>query len=67
MSKAKESQTMLRWMKLNSNKLKWAKWVGLEGLFNLQWTMPREDMFHSVDLVTSWINLLNQMLEEGSS
>ncbi len=25
MSKAKESQTMLRWMKLNSNKLKWAK------------------------------------------
>ncbi len=42
MSKAKESQKMLQWMKMESNELKWARLVGLESMFNLQWTMPRE-------------------------
>jgi hypothetical protein len=40
MSKVKESQKMLQWMKMDSNKLKWVKQVNLKGLFNLQWTMP---------------------------
>jgi hypothetical protein len=44
MSKVKESQKMLQWMKMDSNKLKWARQVVLESLFNLQWTMPREDL-----------------------
>ncbi len=44
MSKAKESQKMLQWMKVDSNELKWARLIGLENLFNLQWTMLREDM-----------------------
>jgi hypothetical protein len=35
MSKAKESQKMLQWMKMDSNELKWVKRVGLEGLFNM--------------------------------
>jgi hypothetical protein len=43
-SKAKESQKMLQWMKMDSNELKWARQVVLESLFNLQWTMPREDL-----------------------
>jgi hypothetical protein len=28
------SHKMLQWMKMDSNKLKWDKQVGLEGLFN---------------------------------
>ncbi len=44
MSKANESYKMLQWMKMDSNELKWARQANLEGLFNLQWTMPREDM-----------------------
>ncbi len=35
---------MLQWMKIDSNELKWARQVSLEGLFNLQWTMLREGM-----------------------
>ncbi len=35
---------MLQWMKMDSNELKWARQVVLESLFNLQWTMPREDL-----------------------
>jgi hypothetical protein len=30
---------MLQWMTMHSNELKWAKQTGLEGLFNLHWTM----------------------------
>jgi hypothetical protein len=30
-----ESQKMLQWMKMDSNKLKWLKQTGLEGLFNM--------------------------------
>ncbi len=52
MSKAKESQKMLRWMKMDSNKPKWAKWVGLESLLNLQWTMLREHVFK--DFLWTW-------------
>jgi hypothetical protein len=44
MFKAKESQKMLQWMKMDSNELKWVKWDDLESLFNLKWTMPREDL-----------------------
>ncbi len=44
MSKVKESQKMLQWMKMDSNELKWARRVGLEGLFNLKWSMPTEDL-----------------------
>jgi hypothetical protein len=44
MSKAKKSQKMLRWMKMDSNELKWAKWIDLESLLSLQWTTPREDL-----------------------
>jgi hypothetical protein len=35
MSKAKESQKMLKWMKMDSNEFKWARQAGLESLFNL--------------------------------
>jgi hypothetical protein len=35
MSKVKDSQKMLQWMKMDCNKLKWARQVGLESLFNL--------------------------------
>jgi hypothetical protein len=35
MSKAKESQRMLQWMKIDSNKFKWARQADLESLFNL--------------------------------
>jgi hypothetical protein len=34
-SKAKENQKMLQWMKMDSNELKWARWANLESLFNL--------------------------------
>jgi hypothetical protein len=44
MSKAKESHKMLQWMKMDSNKFKWARRTNLESLFNLQWTMPIKDM-----------------------
>ncbi len=44
MSKAKKSQKMLQWMKMDSNELKWARWAGLEGLFKLLWTTPWEDL-----------------------
>ncbi len=57
-SKAKESQKMLYWMKMDSNKLKWARWVGLEGLFNLQWTMPRKDLLQ--DFLQTW-----EAMEDG--
>ncbi len=43
-SKAKESQKMLQWMKMDSNEFKWARRVDLEGLFNLQWNTPRKDL-----------------------
>ncbi len=33
-SKGKERQKMLQWMKMDSIKLKWAKQAGLESLFN---------------------------------
>ncbi len=29
---------------MDSNELKWAQQAGLEGLFNLEWTMLREDL-----------------------
>jgi hypothetical protein len=35
MFKAKEIQKMLQWIKMNVNKLKWAKWANLENLFTL--------------------------------
>jgi hypothetical protein len=35
MFKANESQKMLQWMKMDSTELKWAKRVGLKGMFNL--------------------------------
>jgi hypothetical protein len=41
-SKAKENQKMLQWMKMNSNEFKWARRAGLENLFNLQWTTLRK-------------------------
>jgi hypothetical protein len=41
MSKVKENQKMLQWIKMDSNKLKWARQAGLESLFNLQWITPR--------------------------
>jgi hypothetical protein len=44
MFKAKESQKMLQWMKMDSNEFRWAKQADLEGMFNLQWTMPRKDL-----------------------
>ncbi len=47
-SKVKESQKMLQWMEMDSNELKWARQVVLESLFNLQWTMPREDLLWDI-------------------
>jgi hypothetical protein len=47
MSMAKESQKMLQWMKMDSNELKWARQDSLESLFNLQWTMLREDLLRN--------------------
>jgi hypothetical protein len=44
MFKVKESQKMLHWMKMDSNELKWARQASLEGLFNLQWTTPSENL-----------------------
>jgi hypothetical protein len=35
MFKAKETQKMLQWMKMDSNKLKRAKQIGLEGIFKV--------------------------------
>ncbi len=35
MFKAKKNQNMLQWMKIDSNELKWANHVDLEGLFNM--------------------------------
>jgi hypothetical protein len=35
---------MLQWMKKDSNELKWARWADLESMFNMQCTMPRENM-----------------------
>ncbi len=52
MSKVKESQKMLLWMKMDSSKLKGVKWAGLESLFNLQWTMTREDLLR--DFLWTW-------------
>ncbi len=37
---------------MDSNKLKWAKQASLEGLFNLQWIAPREDLLHN--FLQSW-------------
>jgi len=39
-SKVKRAKKMLQWMMMDSNKFKWAKRIGLEVLFNLQWTTP---------------------------
>jgi hypothetical protein len=47
MSKVKENQKMLQWIKMDSNKLKWARQDGLESLFNLQWTTPKEDLLRN--------------------
>jgi hypothetical protein len=44
MSKVKESEKMLQWMKMDSNELKWARQAHLESLFNLQWTTRKEDL-----------------------
>ncbi len=44
MSKVKESQKMLQWMKMDSIEFKWARRANLEGLFNLKWIMLREDL-----------------------
>jgi hypothetical protein len=46
-SKAKESQKMLQWMMMDSNKLKWAKQADLQSVFNLQWTTPRKDLLRN--------------------
>ncbi len=34
-SKAKGAQKMLQWMKMDLDNYKWAKQIGLEGLFNI--------------------------------
>ncbi len=39
---------MLQWMKMDSNKLKWARQANLEGLFNLQWTMSPKDLLQDI-------------------
>ncbi len=44
MSKAKDSQKMLQWMKMDSNELNMFKHAYLENKFNMQWTTPREDL-----------------------
>ncbi len=31
-------------MKIDSKELKWVRQASLEGMFNLQWTTPREDL-----------------------
>jgi hypothetical protein len=36
MSKVKETQKMLQWMKMDSSEFKWAKRKSLENLFTLQ-------------------------------
>ncbi len=38
---------MLQWMKMDSNELKWVRRASLESLFNLKWTMPREDLLQN--------------------
>ncbi len=43
-SKVKENHKMLQWMKMDSNELKWDRRAGLEGLLNLQWTTPQQDL-----------------------
>jgi len=35
MSKAKETQKMLQWIKMNANEFKWAKQASLENMFTL--------------------------------
>jgi hypothetical protein len=35
-------QKMLEWMKMDPNEFNWVKKVGLERIFNLQWTMPKK-------------------------
>ncbi len=47
MSKVKESNKMLQWMKMAWNKLKWVIRASLESLFKLQWTMPREEILQN--------------------
>jgi len=32
---------------MDSNELKWARQVGLESMFNLQWTTPRKDLLRN--------------------
>jgi len=39
-------------MKMDSNEFKWVKRVGLESLFNLQWTTPKEDLLW--DFLRTW-------------
>jgi hypothetical protein len=39
-------------MKMESNELKWVKRASLESMFNLQWTMPWEDLLW--DFLQTW-------------
>ncbi len=47
MSEVKENHKGLEWMKVDSNKLKWVRWAGLESMFNLQCTKPTEDLLQN--------------------
>jgi hypothetical protein len=46
-SKAKENQKMLQWMKMDSNELKCVRQASLESMFNLQWTMPKKTYYET--------------------
>ncbi len=50
MSKVKEIKKMLQWMKMDPNEYIWANKANLEGLFDIWWTTPREDLGHG-----SWV------------
>ncbi len=52
MSKVKNSQKMLQWMKMDSNEFKWARQVDSDSLFNLQWTMLGKDLLQ--DFLQTW-------------
>ncbi len=42
--KAKETQKMLQWIKMDTNELKWARQISLENLFTLQWIALQKDL-----------------------
>ncbi len=60
MSKVKETQKMPQWIKMNTNKFKWVRWVNLEDLFTLQWIAPWEDLlqefFTNMGKTRGWKN-----------